>query len=161
MVAPGDEDRGRFAPGAAVAVLSLGRKRGIVEGLIRKGLYRVQVESLSLSVRERDLEAVAPRRRRASPQSPSSDGEPAAKADADVGGLRVLDLHGLSVEEARNRVAAHVSRAIVAGLDSLEIVHGIGTGALRRAVTADLRALSVVKQVRRHPSNPGAIIVQF
>jgi DNA mismatch repair protein MutS2 len=151
-----------FDTGAEVAVLSLHRKRGVVESVVRPGLYRVQVNGVRLTVREGDLEAVASKKRRNRPRPTPNASAPSPTAPAaDAAGLRVLDLHGLTVDEARNRVAAHVSQAIIAGLDSVEIVHGIGTGALRRAVTADLRKLSVVTNVRPHPTNPGALVVSF
>jgi DNA mismatch repair protein MutS2 len=69
-----------------------------------------------------------------------------------------LDLHGLTVDEARNRVAAYISRAILAGLDQVEIIHGIGTGRLKKAITADLKSISAVRRVTPHPGNPGVLI---
>ena len=50
-----------------------------------------------------------------------------------------IDLHGLTVDDARNRVAGYISRAILAGLERVEIIHGIGTGRLKAAVTKDLQ----------------------
>lgn len=152
-----------MTPGTEVAVLSLHRKRGEIVAEVRAGLYRVRVGTMLMTCREADLEPLAPRRRRARRQpSPDEPAVPAAESvSPEAGALRALDLHGLGVDEARNRVASHVSRAIVAGLDRIEIVHGIGTGALRRAVTAELATLPVVKQVRPHPTNPGVLIVQL
>ena len=45
-----------------------------------------------------------------------------------------IDLHGERVEAALERLAEYVNEALLAGLDEVRIVHGIGTGALRRAV---------------------------
>ena len=50
-----------------------------------------------------------------------------------------IDLHGERVEAALERLAAYLDDALLAGLDSVVIVHGIGTGALRRAVRDALR----------------------
>lgn len=150
--------------GSEVAVLSLGRKRGEVVELLRDGVYRVRVGTLIITCRADDLEAVSPRRKkRASqrdateaPLAPTGEGPPIADP-----GLTSVDLHGLSVEEARARVVSHISRAILAGLERVEIVHGIGTGALRRAIVADLKKIPAVKHVRPHPTNPGVTIVSF
>lgn len=150
--------------GTEVAVLTLGRKRGQIVGVIRAGVYRVRVETLILTCREEDLQPVEPRKRRRPAPAPAAPppGAPAGEEESpDAGALRTLDLHGLSVDEARNRVAGHISRAILAGLDRIEIIHGIGSGAIRRAVTTDLKRLSAVKHVRPHPTNPGVTIVQF
>ena len=75
----------------------------------------------------RDLEAEAMRRRAAERVSPS------------------IDLHGERVEAALERLHAYLDDAVLAGLDSVVIVHGIGTGALRRAVR---EALSEHPRVR-------------
>ncbi|MGH2489305.1 MAG: endonuclease MutS2, partial [Candidatus Limnocylindria bacterium] len=45
-----------------------------------------------------------------------------------------LDLRGERVEAALERLAAHLDQALVAGADQVIIVHGAGTGALRRAI---------------------------
>ena len=69
----------------------------------------------------RDLEAEGLRRRAAARVSPT------------------IDLHGERVEAALERLAAYLDDALLAGLDSVVIVHGVGTGALRRAVREALR----------------------
>ncbi|MGH2462412.1 MAG: Smr/MutS family protein, partial [Candidatus Limnocylindria bacterium] len=45
-----------------------------------------------------------------------------------------LDLRGERVEAALERLAAHLDQALLAGADQVVIVHGAGTGALRRAI---------------------------
>jgi hypothetical protein len=44
-----------------------------------------------------------------------------------------IDLHGARADEAISRVDKFIDQAIAAGLDSVRIVHGQGSGALRRA----------------------------
>jgi DNA mismatch repair protein MutS2 len=78
----------------------------------------------------RDLEAEEMRRRAASRVSPS------------------IDLHGERVEAALERLHAYLDDALLAGLDSVVIVHGIGTGALRRAVREALREHPRIRGVR-------------
>lgn len=78
----------------------------------------------------RDLEAEALRRRAAERVSPT------------------LDLHGERVEAALERLQAYLDDALLAGLDSVVIVHGIGTGALRRAVRDALREHPRVRAMR-------------
>ena len=69
-----------------------------------------------------------------------------------------IDLHGLTVEEARNRVAGYISRAILAGHARVEIIHGIGSGKLKTAVTKDLHSIAAVRAVKPHPTNPGVTV---
>ncbi|HJP72322.1 MAG TPA: endonuclease MutS2 [Candidatus Limnocylindria bacterium] len=78
----------------------------------------------------RDLEAEEMRRRAAQRVSPT------------------LDLHGERVEAALERLRAYLDDALLAGLDSVVIVHGIGTGALRRAVRDALREHPRVQGMR-------------
>ncbi len=59
-----------------------------------------------------------------------------------------LDLHGERVEAALERLTAHLDDALLAGLDEVVIVHGIGTGALRRAVREALAEHPRVRSVR-------------
>lgn len=147
-----------LVPGAEVLVISLNR-RGEIEAVVRPGTYRVRVGSMTTTAREEDLRPVQSKRKRAPVAvtfaAPERDPTPESRA------LAALDLHGLTVDEARNRVAAHISRAILAGLERVEIVHGIGTGRLKAAVTADLKKIAAVRRVTPHPSNPGVVIAYF
>ena len=59
-----------------------------------------------------------------------------------------LDLHGERVEAALERLNAHLDDALLAGLDEVVIVHGIGTGALRRAVREALAEHPRVRAIR-------------
>jgi len=54
------------------------------------------------------------------------------------GGSERIDLHGLRVAEALDRLPVALDRALRRGCDRLEIVHGRGTGALREAVRSYL-----------------------
>lgn len=50
-----------------------------------------------------------------------------------------LDVRGLRVDEAEAEVAKFLDKALLAGRQDVEIVHGMGTGAVRRAVHEHLR----------------------
>ena len=94
----------------------------------------------------RDLEAEEMRRRAAERVSPT------------------LDLHGERVEAALERLHAYLDDALLAGLDSVVIVHGIGTGALRRAVREALAEHPRVRAVRggrRDEGGDGATVAEL
>jgi DNA mismatch repair protein MutS2 len=54
------------------------------------------------------------------------------------GGAERCDLRGLRVDEALAQLVRALDRATLAGRERLEVVHGIGTGALRDAVRSHL-----------------------
>jgi len=56
------------------------------------------------------------------------------------------DLRGLRVDEALDRLVEALDRAASAGLDHFAVVHGIGTGALRRAVREHLAESPYVRR---------------
>jgi len=94
----------------------------------------------------RDLEAEELRRRAAARVSPN------------------IDLHGERVEAALERMTAYLDDALLAGLDSVVIVHGVGTGALRRAVREALREHPRVRGFRggrKDEGGEGATVAEF
>src|SRR5690606_15355381 len=130
---PSVEDEGRPQPRVGLFGRSrtLGSTGRIVEISGRTGRVTIETEGARLVIPSddvevvpepisgptpRDLEAEEMRRRAAARVSPS------------------IDLHGERVEAALDRLTAYLDDALLAGLDSVVIVHGVGTGALRRAV---------------------------
>jgi DNA mismatch repair protein MutS2 len=72
-----------------------------------------------------------------------------------AGGDERVDFHGLRVEQALDQLAAALERGARRGADRVVIVHGIGTGALRRAVRDALRESPYVAEVRRASAQEG------
>jgi DNA mismatch repair protein MutS2 len=75
-----------------------------------------------------------------------------------------LDLRGARVEEALETLARYLDDAGLAGLPSVVIIHGLGTGALRDAVRQAAEAHPLVASIRageRGEGGDGATIVNF
>jgi DNA mismatch repair protein MutS2 len=75
-----------------------------------------------------------------------------------------LDLHGERVEAALEKVDAFLHDAFMDHRAQVNIIHGIGTGALRKAVRELLRKHPLVKSFRDGDASEGAIgttIVEF
>jgi DNA mismatch repair protein MutS2 len=123
-----------FPIGADVIVVAINRRGRVID--VRGDVYRVLVGALPVMCREHEIRAVDTVK-------------------------RAIDLHGMTVDEARTAVADFVSRAVMDGADTLEIIHGIGTGRVRDAVRRALAAIGAVRQVRPHPTNPGVTIVHL
>ncbi len=91
----------------------------------------------------RDVEADALRRRAAERISPR------------------LDLRGERVEAALERLSGYLDEALLAGLDEAVIVHGAGTGALRRSIReylADHPRVRGTRPGRREEGGDGATV---
>jgi DNA mismatch repair protein MutS2 len=66
-----------------------------------------------------------------------------------------LDLRGMNGEEALPLVDKFIDTATLAGLHRIDIIHGKGTGALRKKVTEFLAAHPRVKSYRLGEWNEG------
>ena len=67
----------------------------------------------------------------------------------------MLDLRGMRADAALSELAGFLDKAILRGLGSLEIVHGRGTGALRREVHAFLKDFPAVASFETAPEDRG------
>jgi DNA mismatch repair protein MutS2 len=75
-----------------------------------------------------------------------------------------LDLRGERVEAALEQLSAHLDQALLAGADQAVIVHGAGTGALRRAIReflADHPRVRGQRPGRRDEGGDGATVVEL
>jgi DNA mismatch repair protein MutS2 len=74
-----------------------------------------------------------------------------------MGGIVDLDLRGLRVDEALDRLDLALDLAAAEGRDEIRVIHGIGTGALRSAVREHLpRSHYVVECVEATRDEGGA-----
>jgi DNA mismatch repair protein MutS2 len=71
-----------------------------------------------------------------------------------------LDVRGRTAQDAREAVRAFVDEAALAGLPTVRVVHGRGTGAVRKAVREELDGHPLV-QGRESDSADGATVVQL
>jgi DNA mismatch repair protein MutS2 len=75
-----------------------------------------------------------------------------------------LNLRGLRVEEAIPRLEKYLNDAYLARLPSVRIIHGRGTGALRRAVREQLEGHPLVASYRpgdQHEGGDGATVAEL
>lgn len=143
--------------GSEVLVKAL-RKRGVIVAELKSGVYRIQVGALTMTARDDELDT-PPVSKKARRRSPVPVATTTGEGPQEGGVPMSLDLHGLTVDEARNRVAGYISRAILAGHERVEIIHGIGSGRLKDMVARDLASIAAVRAVRPHPTNPGVTVV--
>jgi DNA mismatch repair protein MutS2 len=147
----------RLKPGDAVQT-PLGK--GIVREVRNAGRLMVEVDGRVLVVAERDLSPVqqvkARSRERVTPTRRIE--RPPPKSDKRTASAQV-DLHGLTVEEALERVDQALSEALLADLSELRFIHGRGGGRIRAALHRRLRETSAVRKFLVDPRNEGVTIV--
>ncbi len=85
--------------------------------------------------------------------------EPAVRvrASARVDVSDELDVRGMRAQEAREAVRAFVDDAALAGLESVRVVHGRGTGALRAAVREELAGHALVERQETDSSDGASL----
>jgi DNA mismatch repair protein MutS2 len=67
----------------------------------------------------------------------------------------VIDLHGLTRQEAVERIEHALDRALLQNRARIKIVHGIGSGAVKQAVHAYLSSARQVAEFHLDPANAG------
>ena len=146
-----------FHPGDPVVVRRIGK--GVVQEARRQGRYVVLVGAAALVCGEDDLTAAAPPKRSKRARAAGRDDD-----DAGRGGTRVerserrsesVDLHGLTVEEALQRVDERLNAAMLGGTAVLDVIHGKGGGRIRAALHRHLRAIPSVRRFEIDSRNAG------
>ena len=59
-----------------------------------------------------------------------------------------IDMRGMASDEAILELDRYIDNALVSGLETIRIIHGKGTGVLRKSVAAHLRSHRAIKSFR-------------
>lgn len=130
--------------GQTGTVLSLPDKNDLVE--IQAGIVktRVALSNLRLLTNASAKPSHGPARSR-TVSSRSSD-ESLSRRSRDI--HTELDLRGYAVDEALPKIDQFIDNAVVAGISTISIIHGKGTGVLRAAVHTHLKTHRAIKEFR-------------
>ncbi|MDI3257543.1 MAG: endonuclease MutS2 [Kyrpidia sp.] len=140
-------DAGAVSPGDTVDVLSLQQKGTVLQ--IQGNEALIQIGALKTRI------PVSQLRKDAKPASAPSSPVPVRRREAGVG--MELDLRGMTVEEAAPEIDKYLDRAVVAGLSTVHLIHGKGTGALRIGVQQYLRTHPHVRSFRNGGPGEGGL----
>ena len=66
-----------------------------------------------------------------------------------------IDLRGMTADEAISTVEKYLSDAVIAGISSVRVIHGKGTGVLRREIGKFLKGHSLIQNMRLGSWNEG------
>ena len=143
-----------LAPGDPVVAPELGVRGTIAEiarddaVVVGRGGLRVRVPVARLRP-DRDAAADAPEDQAVTIRTPTPTDAPSE-----------IDLRGRTAQEAREALRAFVDTAALAGRDEVRVIHGRGTGAIRKAVRDELSRHPLVSS-HEPDSADGATVVQL
>ncbi len=143
-------------PGDEVKVLSFGQK-GIIVDKINEREFQVQIGIMKMKVAKDDIQPLEPVKKK----------EPKPLATIRGNDVHVkpeLDLRGQRYEDAMLKVEKYLDDALLAGYHSVSIIHGKGTGALRKGVKELVKKHPHVKHAKDAAANEGGLgntVVEF
>jgi len=137
-----------FEPGDSVRVLSLDSQGEIID-LIGNNRARVNLGNMVSTVDLSDLKKL----------SGADDKTKAVRragmvTEHDTAGPEV-HLRGLTVDEAMEKIDKYLDSAVVSGLTQIYVIHGKGTGTLRKVISGYLKKHLAVKSFRLGDWNEG------
>ncbi len=124
-------------PGQHVRIRHLGQEGSVLGPANAQGLVEVQLPVGKVRV---PLDALSP----AAPAVPRTDGVITWKAGAGDSLSDEIKVIGCTVEEATRQVGRYLEDAMLGGLSRVRIVHGKGTGRLRRGLADFLKTHPLV-----------------
>ncbi|UOC06724.1 endonuclease MutS2 [Lactobacillus johnsonii] len=136
--------------GDTVKVLSYGQQ-GVITKKLADHKFEVQIGILKVKVTDRDVEKI-------STQAAPKKAERAVRSSRGLRSTRAsseLDLRGQRYEEALTNLDRYIDSSLLAGLNTVTIIHGIGTGAIRNGVQQYLKRNRHVKSYSYAPANQG------
>jgi DNA mismatch repair protein MutS2 len=133
--------------GDLVEIPGVGQKAEVVS-VGKDGTLQLKAGVLKLKAKADEVRLIEDDERAAKKKNPAvtirQGGDRTLRASAS----RELDIRGLETLEAEGVVESFLSTAVMGRLDSVTIIHGKGTGALRKAVHEMLRRNKAVKSFR-------------
>lgn len=145
-----EKKRHDVSVGDNVKVLSYGQQ-GVITKKLGDHEFEVQIGILKVKVTDRDVEKIAAQASQKKPEKSvrSSRGLRSSRASSE------LDLRGQRYEEALTNLDRYLDASLLAGLNTVTIIHGIGTGAIRNGVQQYLKRNRHVKSYNYAPANQG------
>ena len=144
-----EKRRHHVSVGDKVKVLSYGQT-GTITKKLSEHEYEVQIGIIKSKVTDHDVEKISNSQQKAK-QSVRATSGTLRRNNAHS----ELDLRGQRYDEAMTNLDRYIDSILLAGLDYVTIIHGIGTGAIRKGVWQYLRSSNHVKSFNYAPANEG------
>ena len=127
--------------GDQVLVRGLGKAEVVETG----SKITVQAGQLKTRVAEKDVRLLGEKKAE-KPSAPVSVHRAVSRGDSSLGST--VDLRGMTAEEAVTALQMYLDRAAMTNLNEITVIHGKGTGVLRRAVADELKHNKLVASYR-------------
>ncbi len=135
--------------------------KGVVREVRNSGRLMVDVQGRAMVVTESEISVVAHAGKRSrAPQSSERISE-GTRSKREGGASVQIDLHGLTVEEAIDRVEQALNDALLADLCEVRFIHGRSGGRIRAALHRRLGETPSVRGFRLDPRNEGVTLVSL
>lgn len=132
-------------------------QRGVLLKKIGNHSWEVELGILKMKVDETDMDRVKE-------EKPKHRAQTVVHRTRSSSTSPTLDLRGVRYDDAMQRLDRYIDSALLAGYPSVTIIHGKGTGALRKGVINYLRGNRQVKEFGFSPANSGgdgSTVVKF
>ena len=136
--------------GDAVFVRAMNARGEVLSVNLKKKEAEVLVGSMRLTVKGKELFAVS------APRKPQERVQVVRKVEPVAAVQTEINLLGKTVAEAVQEVDAFIDRAVLAGLEEVKIIHGMGTGKLKEGIRNHLRTMKNVAEFRSGVYGEGA-----
>lgn len=139
-------------PGMNVYITTLKQKGEVLA--VSMADVTVQLGALKLTVPLTSCRLLAEESPHRTKTKAANAGKPAVMSRVATA-ARQIDLRGMTIEEAETTLDKYLDEAVLAGLHEVLIIHGKGTGALRKGVRTYLENHSHIVQIRIAELNEG------
>lgn len=147
-----------FQKGDDVKLLTVNQNGTILEK-VNDNEYLVQVGMMRVNVKKKDLEPLSQKKQK------RVDTTPVTMVQGSTHHVKTsLDLRGERFEDAKQQLEQYIDAAILAGHSSVTIIHGKGTGALRKAVEEIVKThpqIGDYRQGKQGEGGSGVTIIEF
>ncbi len=124
-----------------------GTKRQAEVTAVKDGTLTLRAGVLQMKVKADEVRLIEDAERAAAAKKPAQFA-PSQRILRTASAARELDIRGMETLEAESVLESYIDSAVMAHLETVTIIHGKGTGALRKAVHACLRRNKAVKSFR-------------
>ncbi|MCI0404089.1 MAG: endonuclease MutS2 [Acidobacteria bacterium] len=137
-----------LVPGARVKLRGIAR-RGVILTKLDENLFEVQMGSLRMKAKGGDVESIEKAKGNSETRKSKLETRPAASTATE------LDLRGMRVEEAVEKTDKFLDESVLSERSEVRVIHGLGTGALKKALTEFLAEHPHVESTREADREKG------